>query len=93
MLASLQRLNPSEHRVVLSQRSDFAEKQHNLALGSPKSIITEPQMVPEVWQNKARCIGAVSITEWCHGGIGVDENSTGPEKAERAREKAACWHY
>ena len=23
----------------------------------------------------------------------MDENSTGPEKAERAREKAACWHY
>ena len=93
MLASLQRLGPSERRVVLSQRSDFAEKQHNLALGSTKSIITEPQMVPEVWESKVRCVVAISITKWCHGGIGVDENSTGPEKAERAREKAACWHY
>ena len=34
MLPRLQRLGPSEHRVVLSQRSDFAEKLHNLALGS-----------------------------------------------------------
>ena len=50
-------------------------------------------MVLEVWKSKARCIGAISITQWCHGGIGVDRNSTGPEKAERAREKAACWHY
>ena len=43
-------------------------------------------MVLEVWKSKARCIGAISITQWCYGGIGVDRNSTGPEKAERARE-------
>ena len=29
----------------------------------------------------------------CHGGIEVDANGTGPEKAWRARKKAACWHY
>ena len=39
MLASLQRLGPSERRVLPVQRSDFAEKQHNLALGSTKSRI------------------------------------------------------
>ena len=43
-------------------------------------------MVLEVWKSKARCIGAISITQWCHGGIGVDRNSTGPEKVERAWE-------
>ena len=40
MLPRLQRLRPSEHRVVLSQRSDFAEKQHNLALGSRSGWIS-----------------------------------------------------
>ena len=40
MLPRLQRLSPSEHRVVLSQRSDFAEKQHNLALGSRSGWIS-----------------------------------------------------
>ena len=39
MLASLQRLSPSERRAMPVQRSDFAEKQHNLALGSTKSRI------------------------------------------------------
>ena len=29
----------------------------------------------------------------CHGGIEVDVNGTWPEKAWRARENAACWHY
>ena len=41
VLPRLQRLRPSEHRVVLSQRSDFAEKQHNLALGSQYQSNTE----------------------------------------------------
>ena len=40
MLASLQRLSPSERRAMPVQRSDFAEKQHNLALGSTKSRIS-----------------------------------------------------
>ena len=29
----------------------------------------------------------------CHGGVEVDVNGTRPEKAWRARKKAACWHY
>jgi len=33
-------LGPSERRVLLSQRSDFAEKQHNLALGSRSGWIS-----------------------------------------------------
>ena len=40
ILASLWRLSPSECRVLLSQRSDFAEKQHNLALGSRSGWIS-----------------------------------------------------
>ena len=43
MLASLQRLDPSECRALLSQRSDFAEKHHNLALGSRSGWIS-PQL-------------------------------------------------
>ena len=45
MLARLQHLDPSERRDLLSQRSDFAEKHHNLALGSQESTITEMQLV------------------------------------------------
>ena len=40
MLARLQHLDPSERRALLSQRSDFAEKQHNLALGSRSDRIS-----------------------------------------------------
>ena len=40
MLARLQRLIPSELRDLLSQRSGFAEKQHNLALGSRSGWIS-----------------------------------------------------
>ena len=62
MMPRLERLSTSERREMLVIRSDFAEKHHNLALGSQKSIITEPQMVLEVWKSKARCTGAISIT-------------------------------
>ena len=47
-LSQSQRLGPSERRAVLSQRSDFAEKQHNLALGRQESMITEQDMVVEL---------------------------------------------
>ena len=40
MLARLQRLGPSERRAVPVQRSWFAEKQHNLALGSRSGWIS-----------------------------------------------------
>ena len=40
MLARLQCLGPSERRVLPVQRSDFAEKQHNLALGSRSDRIS-----------------------------------------------------
>ena len=48
MLARLQHLDPSERRDLLSQRSGFAEKQHNLALGSQEWTITVLQMVIEI---------------------------------------------
>ena len=92
MLARLQRLGPSERRGLLSQRSDFAEKQHNLALGSQESTITELQMVGRLWESKVRCIDTMPNTSRCHGVMGADRNCTGPENVERAREKAACWH-
>ena len=40
MLARLQRLGPSERRALPVQRSGFAEKQHNLALGSRSGWIS-----------------------------------------------------
>ena len=48
VLAQLQRLGPLDRRALLSQRSDFAEKQHNLALGKQESSITDQQMVTEL---------------------------------------------
>ena len=74
------------------QRSDFAGKQHNLALGSQESTFTELQIVGGLWERKVRCIGTIPNTSRCHGVIGADRNGTGPENVERAREKAACWH-
>ena len=77
---------------MLAIRSDFAEKLHNLALGSQESTFTELQMVGGPWESKVRCIDTILNTSECHGGIGADRNCTGPENVERAREKAACWH-
>ena len=77
---------------MLSQRSDFAEKQHNLALGSQESTITELQMVGGLWESKIRCIDTTPNTSRCHGGMGADKNCTGPEKAGRVRETAGR-HY
>ena len=89
MLPRLQRLGPSERRALLSQRSDFAEKHHNLALGSQESTITELQMVGGLCESKVRCIDTIPNTPRC---MEADNKCTGPEKASRAREKAACWH-
>ena len=43
-------------------------------------------------ESKVRCIDTIPNTSRFQGGIGADKNCTGPEKALRAREKAACWH-
>ena len=43
MMPRLERLGPSERREMLVIRSDFAEKQHNLALGSRSGRIS-PQL-------------------------------------------------
>jgi hypothetical protein len=67
MLLRLQRLGPSERRDLLSQRSDFAEKQHNLALGSQESTITVLQMVGGLWESKTRCTNTIPNTSECHG--------------------------
>ena len=40
MMPRLERLSPSERREMLVIRSDFAEKQHNLALGSRSDRIS-----------------------------------------------------
>ena len=77
---------------MLVIRSDFAEKLHNFALGSQESTITELQMVGGLWESKVRRIGTVPNTSRCRGVMRADKNCTGPEKLERAREKAACWH-
>ena len=50
-------------------------------------------MVAGLWKSKVRSIGTVPNTSRCHGGMGADKNCTGPEKASRVREKAACWHH
>ena len=75
MLARLQHLDPSERRALLSQRSGFAEKQHNLALGSQESTITELQMVGGLWESKVRCIDTIPNTSECHGVMGADRNN------------------
>ena len=75
MLARLQRLGPSERRALLSQRSGFAEKQDNLALGSQESTITELQMVGGLWISKVRCIDTIPNTSECHGVMRADRNN------------------
>ena len=75
MLARLQHLDPSERRALLSQRSDFAEKQHNLALGSQEWTITVLQMVIGLWESKARCTDTISNKSECHGVMGADRNN------------------
>ena len=53
----------------------FAEKQHNLALGSQESTFTVLQMVGGLWESKVRCTDTIPNTSECHGVMGADRNN------------------
>ena len=63
MMPRLERLSPSERREMLVIRSDFAEKQHNLALGSRSGRIS-PQL-DKISANGEKTLRAMYWTSWC----------------------------
>ena len=74
MLPRLQRLGPSERRAVPVQRSDFTEKQHNLALGSrsdrispQRGTISENGEKPFRAMYRTSCLRGYSV--WVHRSV------------------------